>query len=374
MLKDYQAFCDNPSITTAHNLLAALLANDLDFSAHQELLSIWRYGCRNTHSSVSLNTSGSTSGKPQPYRFGPLPIFWFEKLEAATKYPSRTKPIQINNRAMAGYRGLQGINLSSAHPTEPHISAYLDASSLYRDTINAICDKLDEFDKPTILTANPNVWLCLTSDELFTQCLIKHRAKIELLSTNWEPFYKTKRLREHGVHINDTMINWWNGVNFYTCRWGNQHAYPLFAIDGNRVVNLLNLTGHVGTLDDLLKVRGDKCVCGKLNISVMPHAAVQPKIDGLFIYNLGLVELLRSQYENLQFIQSGDVMDVCYMGEMGEHDRFLIETFLTGSDVRFWKDTLLRVNTKLPAFYRNVAAIPFTTYDPVDCPHGSLFM
>jgi hypothetical protein len=133
----------------------------------------------------------------------------------------------------------------------------------------------------------------------------------------------------------------------------------MFIVVGGDVINIVNLTGCVGRMDDLLSIH-ELCKCGKKVVSVVPHLAVQPIIDGKMLFNLRLAEELKSQYESLQFIQS-DVVEICYVGNMSNDDANLYCNLF--GDVRFRCGEVLRVNSKLPVFYKNVHKIPFTALD-----------
>jgi len=360
MLREYKIFCESPSISRINLLLEALLACDINISAHEELFKIWEYGCRRKHHYIQLKTSGSTSGVQRTYNFGPFPDVWIKKLESITKYPSGLKPILIRNRMV--FEPQHEAHYVVADENELYYSGYITASALNSNITNEICRILDGLTKPFSLMAEPNVWLYLTSHPTFIEYLVNNKSMINILSTNWEAFYKTKHLRSNGVVINDTMINWYNGINIYTCAYGNYHTYPLFAVNGNKVINLLNLSGHVGLNDDLFIVRNTACSCGKLIVSMIPHIPVQPTINNSFIYNIQLSELLQSKYENLQFIQLNELIDVCYVGDMNDHDRSLIKNFWGGGEFRFRNDTIFKISTKLPVFYKNMLKIDSVTY------------
>lgn len=356
MLKEYKNYCELPNISTANALFEVIAKSD--YTNHTELIEIWKRYSNPLFPNLVLRTSGSTQGIPRSYNFGPLPEFWINSFEKLTKFPNHNKTVLVQNISLTKNIS-SSLHFFNAHDNEPNYSAYLNVPYFNNAITAQLCSKLTE---NIILAADPSIWLYLNNNPIFIDFITK-RKDISLLSTNWEPFYKTKYLRSQGVYINDTMINWCNGFNFYTCIHGNKHTYPIFAIDGNNFINLLNLTGYIGSFDDQFSL-GSLCKCGKICVTnVIPHTEVQIKFNNKYLFNLELVEQLDSCYENLQFIQTDGLIHVCYIGTMSNHDRDIIDMFLF-DHVRklrtYKKNTMLKVNTKLPAFYKNIHKIPFT--------------
>jgi hypothetical protein len=355
VLKEYLNYCEIPNFNTANILAQAIAGSDLNYSIHNELLEIWKRYSNPLFPNFILKTSGSTQGVPRSYSFGPLPDFWINCFEKLTKFPNHNKTILIQNISLTNNTST-ALHFFDAHENEPNYSAYLNVPYFNNLTTSQFCSKIAEQEN-VILSADPPVWLYLNNHPTFVEFITK-RKDISLLSTNWEPFYK----RLHGVYINDTMINWHNGFNFYTCIHGNKHSYPIFAIDGNNFINLLNLTGFIGSFDDQFSL-GGLCNCGKICITdVIPHTEVQIKFNNKYLFSLELAEQLDSCYENLQFIQADGLIHVCYIGIMSNHDRDIIDAFLF-NHVRklrtYQKNTMLKINTKLPTFYKNIHKIPF---------------
>lgn len=363
MLLAYRNYCDSPSNQTAQLLLEALI--DSDIQNHQELIDIWAYGRRKQHGYVQLNTSGSTSGLCRQYTFGPMAEFWIVNLERTIKFPKYNKPIFISSNLLLYPLKKDCVSLMSAPKDSPR-SAYIVTTRFNRRNVDELISKIDGITtNESILWADPNVWLYLTSDNDFCSFL-ERKSNISLLSTNWESFYKKQRLQQNGVYINDNMIDWYSGFNFFTCKYGSKHALPLFAQNDYGVVNLLNLTGDIIEASDLL-VPTSKCICGKTKIAFIPHLKTQIKsYDGRFLYNLDLVERFQSVYQHMQFIQHQNLISVLYCGEMNEHDKAIINDFITnqGFDCELVENKFLKVSSKLPVFYNNLVGVPISDIPP----------
>jgi hypothetical protein len=351
LLSEYAAYCALPSPRTAL-ALAEAIANTHE--APQDSIDVWKWGCRQKHDSVILSTSGTTTGKPRRYRFGPLANYWIPFLERLTKFPDGVKPVLVVNQQISKLTTSSvGFVEYIPAPGEPHIAGYLSISHFDDEMVVRVRNTLNWM-RGTVLWGDPNVWLYLTAHHHFQDYIAE--TGVRILSTCWEPFFKTKAITARGAVVNDTMINWHNGFNFCTCRFGNRHSYPTFVADGDKAINLLNLTGVVGAVDDLVIERG-RCQCGKMTVTVIPHIETQPRIGKNLLYDLSLVERLDGVYSNFQIVQSNS-LQVHFVGEMSDADRDVIVAHC--GEVEFVPDSLLRISTKLPAFYLNRHSLPFS--------------
>jgi hypothetical protein len=344
MIKEYRAYCACPNLATAKPLLEALLASSEP--APPEAFTIW-LNRRLSGNSHTLKTSGSTTGTPRTYKFGPLWSFWLQALEKATKFPDHNKYTLISNRYLTRQTCTDSIMVE---PTtkELFINTFISVSHFDDRLVKLFCEELDRL-PPAVLLADPNVWLYLTTHPVSKEYFTLNPTKFIITSTNWEAFYKQHDLRAAGVLINDTMINWENGFNFYTCRFGSKHSFPFFLQHGSRVINLVNLCETAGTDDDSL-VYGGYCACGKRQVIFTPHKAVQPNLVNVD----DLAEELESLFNNFQIVQA-ETTKICYDGEMSDRDR---DRLLRISDnVEFWPHMSLMITTKFPVFYKNIARL-----------------
>lgn len=124
--------------------------------------------------------------------------------------------------------------------------------------------------------------------------------------------------------VNDQMIDWKSGLNFYTCPEGTIHFIPLFVITEHRSYNLLNLADKQGWENsDLFEVSAERriCSCGKpyFPLTFIPHVSHSPIHEGRYLYDISLAERLTSRYNNIHFIQrSHSEMDISYSLMEGE--------------------------------------------------------
>lgn len=339
MLKEYKQYCDIPSLSHAKDLLEALTATHI--IDNQEFLDLWEHGCRTKHKSVNLTTSGST-GRPKTYPFGPNSEFWLGSLEKLTKWQNKQKPVYIRNRLLSypNQRSF-GVHFEVADPQEPLFSAFLNVSHFDHYNVLCLINILDII-KAECLLANPNVWLYLLADDRFSYYVEKRGLRI--ISTNWEPFFKKS------VLVNDTMINWYNGTNFYTCRFNNKHFFPFFAKKQKETINLLNLNKGHWLHDDLL-IENGICECGKTICHFIPHLKSQPRTQGRLLYEPKLAESLTGRYQNLQFIMR-DKPYALFVGTITQEDRHLINDHV-GAEVVFLEGKSLKIGQKYPVFYRD---------------------
>lgn len=341
---EYERYYRNPNVSNAHKLLDAILTEDYNPGWHQELIELHKFYLSNNHSTVKLLTSGTTSGVRTNYQFGPNPEFWIKSLETFTKFDRskltviRTRHFDVSSRTDQCYISREGSCW--------FYNAFIIINRFSPRTVEMLCSVLDNVDG--VLLANPNVWLYLTNSPLFVDYIISNRDRLSIASTNWEAFFKRDHLVKAGVLVNDTMINWYEGINFYTCKYGNPHSLPTFAINGDNVVNLLNLAGEPVALSDLVRV-GGICQCGRKIVSVIPHYRRQPKVGGRYIYNTKMVESLRSAFYNLQFISSNR-LNLFYSAEsLVESDFDIIRSYVGD----FWarSNSSWKIGDKHLSFY-----------------------
>lgn len=96
-------------------------------------------------------------------------------------------------------------------------------------------------DEPVNLMATPSVWVPLTTHDYGIEMLSRNQDKIQsIINTDFDMFLRKKNLPK--IPLNDQMIDWSSGGNFYTCHYGVRHWLPLFSIHDGKYNNLLNLS------------------------------------------------------------------------------------------------------------------------------------
>lgn len=245
---------------------------------------------------------------------------------------------------------------------EPHFNHYLVFSDLSESKIDFIISDLSCFlkdhDHITLWNSDQNNLMYLASDNKFCHFMIENSKRINLINTGITAFFKKNRLIEAGVHINDNMIDWYSGLNFYTCRHNNKHVLPMFFMNDRVSTNLLNLSrrGEMVIKSDHFEIEPIlACQCGKraYNLSFIPHIRVTPTIDNLTFYRPDLAEMLIGSYCNMQFIQTAEKdLEIHYTGKLIDYDRELLLYHTKPFNVIFKSNSVFNVNHKQPVFHR----------------------
>jgi len=129
-----------------------------------------------------------------------------------------------------------------------------------------------------------------------------------IINFDWELFVKSEF--KHKFQINDQMIDWKTGLNFYTCKFGKKHFLPIFHIIENKISNLLNLYFDSEVCTDYFKIIGErrKCSCGKFYYLFDFKSHYKNYLD----IDRNIINKLQSRYLGLQFIQIKDILYVLH--------------------------------------------------------------
>lgn len=256
--------------------------------------------------------------------------------------------------------------------TENVISLRFGRAGLIPDLIDALKTKHDN--RPVVIP--PGCLLYLSKSDEFIDLYSKHITHENrwIISTDDPAFVDLDIFRDRGIFVNDKMINWRTGLNFFTCTAGHKHFLPIFAREGNRYYNLLNPMGRRGhPVDDLFEITGSptRCTCGLMRIDFrfIPHVKSCPRIDGQYLYDTALAKRLKKQYYNYQIIQVGSNLHLYYVARDEPEDAGLKFT-------RIHKGFIGRIGRKRPAFWKcgdmnrqplnpksYMSCVEFTTFD-----------
>jgi hypothetical protein len=306
---------------------------------------------------VFLNTSGSSTGVPKKYSFSDIRTLM--PIEYGCKYPhGKGFVIQL----YMDRTGQTSMSSRGAADNEPHFDHYLVFSDLSDSKIKFIISELSSIlekqEKIILWNSDQNNLMYLASDHHFYHFMIENANRISLLNTGITAFFKQNRLREAGVHINDNMIDWYSGLNFYTCRHNNKHILPMFFMNDRVSTNLLNLSrrGEMVVKSDYFDISPSfMCQCGKMtyNLRFIPHKRVTPEIDNLTMYMPDIAEMIVGSYYNMQFVQTSEKdLEVHYTGQLINYDREIIEHHCEPFEITFKPDSVFNVNHKQPIFHR----------------------
>jgi hypothetical protein len=357
----YDRYYKKPSLVGAQHLLEEI--RNFDFNNYWEFVDdMERVPIPvGSHANIEMHSGGTTT--PKHYRFGPYPRFWISAIEKTVKNPS--------NKLSVLLLIMLSIGPSSVYPFPidlmPH--EYCVNGNWFGDT-QTLLRGLDSLPSQNLLISSvPRVFLYLSRDREFLDHAEAMKWSME--STYSESFYPRKPFQERSIHVNDNMINWVNGHNFFECPYGTKHFLPIFLKKEGHTVNLLNLVGCERDDDDLWHIDPgvSRCACGKdyLKITFMPHrSAAIVKESGEFFYAPEFAELLEERYFCFQFIQQDKRIKVLYAGNMSAHDRMVTTKFLGmhGFDhCDFIENSFIfTAPNKTASFYRNSKNNPILDY------------
>lgn len=303
-----------------------------------------------------LHSSGS-SGGISSYQFSPTPIIGI--IEEYNKVQSRDYFVfRIQSNIFYNQKGPYFLQ-EEKNNFLAHV--VLNFSILNEKILEKIQNIILSYKKTHIaIFSNPHFFLFANSHRFFEQFCVKN--KILLISTDYTSFYKKNYLISNNIQINDCMINWKNGLNYYHCQFNKKHCLPFFLFYKNQYcLNLLNLKNdniENCFLDDLFDVKNTDCVCScgkkEIELNFIPHREFS--MDNYNIH-LSLIERLNSNYLNIQFIesQSGEI-DCLYSveGNFQSSDKDKILSEFKDKKINFYKNCFLFTGkNKIDFFYKN---------------------
>jgi hypothetical protein len=358
IIKNYLSYYENPSIKNATELFNEI--TNYDFENYENFINEFNIKPKaNSYSSVKKLFSNTKNY----YFFGPNFDFWRENIDSwktcsegsSPKIFVKDKfPWKSNIETFKDIKKYDYSNFIILDFAEHHKKSF----DFMINTIN----KVYETSGPVDIFSMPLRFLFLFSFEEIIEFLIKSEKINSIISMDCEPFYKKKKLQKT-IHINNQMMDWKSGVCFRTCRYGQIHFLPTFKIEKNKVINLINLCEYkYNNLNDHIYIEKERrlCECKKyyIPITFVPHKKNQPIIKNQFLYDLELVENLRSNFLNLQFLQNSMKINVLYdcVGNIKDDDVETIKNFIKKNhyniDIDFIKK-FHRIGSKIPTYFRH---------------------
>ncbi len=328
MLNLYGRYYANPVKSNLVSLLTAIRTfSEKHYSEFNSRIGrLYDRRVRTTEKPYYFRTSGSTRG-PRTYDMAPFGEQIVEVIEHWTKNPLGGHCIGLAwNYGFSKEQHREDWKWSSSN--RGVMRKFVIADWVKRR--GQLCEVMRAATSPICLVASPNVVSVLVQHQPLVELLNSRPDKMLLSSTNCDAFYP--RL----APVNNQMVDWFTGCNFFTCRHGSRHFFPTFQqLPDGSCRNLLNLIEHRSG-DDLLRIGsgGDKCECGRYAVPIqfvphVKHAIVQ---DGVVKNDLLLANRLNTLYRNIQFIQQADGMNVYFVAHnhsdaIGEADRQAIEAY-----------------------------------------------
>jgi len=358
----YSAYYSDPCLRNADRLWADVYLYDFsDYHEFCQQVSLLRkqFGSRKSLGEMSLTSSGSM-GLPRHYQLGPHALYWIFQLERAVKSPEGTDSIiEVSSPLMFVNRPASFEPVTGDLPFP--IRYTFRYSGDHRDYLSVLFRHLEKVDVPFVISGLPNTFLFLNAHKDFQSFVQTTRVR-GLLSHDWEPFYRKRELIASGVHINDNCINWTTGVNFFTCKANQKHFFPLFVVESDGLINLMNLAEEpINSVDDLVEIGAQRsqCVCGRwyFPLRFFPHVecAIRNRL-GKIVFDCELPEKLMAKYLNLQIIQTEERINIYNVTQdVNTEDHAILEDFLRSNDVPgeivFFSTTSAMCGGKLPTFW-----------------------
>lgn len=165
-------------------------------------------------------------------------------------------------------------------------------------------------------------------------------------------------IKQTGIYINDQMINWKTGLNFWTCINGHKHFLPIFIKRDSYYLNLLNFNRIKQPIDDHFEIKSEfvKCECGKFRCSYyfIPHVNnffTDQNYDEL----INLANKLVTPFRFVQFVEIEGQINLFYTTDksvtIDPNDVEIIKNQFN-KPVQLMKNQCFQVGAKLPAFWR----------------------
>lgn len=201
--------------------------------------------------------------------------------------------------------------------------------------------------QPASFAATPLTWLLFSTNPEFDTLINGN-----LVNMDWELFVKDDFHQKH-QYINDQMIDWYTGLNFYTCPAGYKHTLPIFCQNGDGCTNLLNMSVEEGmqACDDHFAITGVRdCACGKQSLVFEFRSHAKNYLD----LDRGILNKLKCRYTNWQVLEvEGKVKKFFYItkDDFDMIDKPVIEAYLN-SDVIFCPDSSFLVGRKSYSFWK----------------------
>jgi hypothetical protein len=261
----------------------------------------------------------------QPYEFGPLLGWWIDHLEKALEGSPRQTQLSVN-----------------LSPFQERLQDnYIVLNPFWAGWDERLIDYCRETKRRSLL-CSAHVLLPLARSHIFLDFCAQ--GGVDTIIATGEPAcFDVAAFRQRGVVVNDKMLNWRTGANFFTCPYQRQHCVPLWGYYRGLIYNLINLAVVPGVINDDEFIFGPKCGCGRISVRVRPHAPQLPTVN--YESFLAFVARLQGQYLNVQLVEWPDGrQEVLYTHLDGPDD---LETTLPCR-----RGLLAKIGRKRPALSR----------------------
>lgn len=352
---DYFAYQEN---FTEHDLLYHQIVNCQDIrpvANSAKLKEAYSY-YQNTNYTEEFKRECNSSGSTGPIR--PYFLCCDHKFNAKLERFNKTQSLQTKLvRVLPHFitkNGRPGSNITYKD-TKNNIYSYL--THINTHDIDQTIDAFKAIPEDRLaIWAQPCFWLYCNSFKKFQDYLIK--SKITIVSSDYTSFFKKKRLLSNDVHVNDCMIDYSTGANFYTCKYGGTHIMPIYCYSNKSSFNLFNLykNNYLKSSGDKFKIHQTaKCKCG-ITAYVIDFAPHEKYLNRFYNIKNEISESLRGNYFTFQIVNHGAKLSCFYssINSMPPEDEAYIRDHL--NVVNIYKDAKIytsATNNKLEPFYTN---------------------
>lgn len=352
----YESYLLRPSIKNGAILLKAIKSyNFANYTGDMyRMLRLYRDRHRLPIHTV-IRSNGSTRVDTE-YNFGPHRDWWIHEIESHLWQNNGSPLIYIKDPYPYAPLGYEFQNLDNAMRISlRHPDAIGQLIKLFRDR------------QPACYRALPSIYLYLCRSDRFLDFLASegHKYITRFISTDLDAFYDEYKFNQCGFRINDQMINWRSGLNFYTCNAGTRHFLPIFMRANNRYYNFLNLARARGVeIDDFFEVTGPLAMC-KCNIpyfpfNFVPHIKNCSMVSGIPFYDLTIARRLIGQYFSCQFYSDANgQLHIYYVAEDGTDDLAIFNSY--NAQLHSGRTFVVGSRHKKPTFWSGI----MTDFKPV---------
>ena len=197
------------------------------------------------------------------------------------------------------------------------------------------------------LFALPKTWMYLLNNDYFLEFLHKYQDYFySLITTDYPSNFKKTKIPK-SIFINDNCIDWKNGVNFYSCKYGNKHTVPCYLKTKEGICNLLNLCYEktIGPEVDYIEISNNICECKK-PICIFKSRNIDDPCEDI-------IDNLKDEYVNLQFNIKKEIVEVFYIKpykkSISFHDEEIIQNKFKNYVLH--KESGFYVGTKMPTWW-----------------------
>lgn len=281
----------------------------------------------NNNQIKAINCDFYSSNSGLSYAIGPFSrmlIYLIENILRSSDFPNILKPIQT---------------YLLFEPFDKRKPFLFNEKSLLLDKIkgreDVLLDYLNKLKNPIGLIGLPHVLNELTY--VLESCKnITHLVNVD------SPGF----IRESTIPVNDQMIHWKTGLNFFTCKFKNKHILPIFLSNNGYFYNLLNISQmKQQDKSDYFKIISfEPCQCGRIkaNFEFKPHQQNYPGVD---YFNFLKIANQLPRIEYIQFIYRKNSIQVCCPEELDIQ-------YLFNQKITFNTKQYLQIGRKLPAIWK----------------------